>query len=45
MRVALSELDIEQLFVIYAGQHRFVLADRVEAVPAAQALMPGGLEL
>ena len=39
MRIALQDLDLARLYVVYPGQRRYALADRVEAVPLA-ALLP-----
>ena len=36
MRSALSDLKLDRLFVIHAGEHRFDLALNVHAVPATQ---------
>ena len=33
MRIALSDLRLDALYVVYAGKRRYKLADRVEAVP------------
>ena len=33
MRVALSDLELDVLYVVYAGSRRYRLAERVEAVP------------
>lgn len=40
MRIALQDLALERLYVVYPGQRRYALAERVEAVPLA-ALLPG----
>ena len=39
MRSALSDLALDALYVVYPGQRRYHLADRVQAVPLA-ALLP-----
>lgn len=39
MRIALHDLKLDALYVVYPGEHRFNLADGVEAVPL-WALMP-----
>lgn len=39
MRIALADLALDVLYVVYPGHLRFALADRVEAVPL-QALLP-----
>ncbi len=33
MRSALENLDLERLYLVHAGEHRFPLAERVEALP------------
>ena len=43
VRIALADLDLERVVVVHAGRDRFPLTDRVEAIPAAEALLPGGL--
>lgn len=35
MRSAVSDLGLDALYVVYPGQQRYPLADRVEAVPLA----------
>ncbi len=40
MRIALTDLALQRLYVVYPGTRRYALADRVEAVPLA-ALLPG----
>jgi len=41
MRIAMHDLKLDALYVMYPGAHRFSLADGVEAVPL-WSLMPGG---
>ena len=41
MRIAMRDLKLDALYVVYPGAHRFSLADGVEAVPL-WALMPEG---
>ena len=41
MRIAMHDLKLDALYVVYPGAHRFSLADGVEAVPL-WALLPGG---
>lgn len=41
MRIALQDLGLECLYVVYPGSRRYALADRVEVVPLA-ALWGGG---
>ena len=38
MHVALADLDLDHLFVVYAGPHRFPLTDRISAIGAADLL-------
>ena len=35
MRIALADLALDALYVVYPGNRRYVLADRIEAVPLA----------
>jgi hypothetical protein len=41
MRIALEDLDLERIAVLYPGTRRYTLADRVEAVPIATLATPG----
>ena len=36
MHHALTDLHLDRLFVIHAGDHRFAMHDRIEAVPWTQ---------
>ena len=36
MRIALADLKLDQLLVVYPGERRYPLGDRVEAVPLAE---------
>jgi uncharacterized protein len=45
IRTALTDLDLDHVAVVHAGTTRFPLADRVTAVPAAEALVEGLAEL
>jgi hypothetical protein len=38
MHVALEDLGLEHLWVVYPGGERFRLAERIEAVPLARIL-------
>jgi predicted AAA+ superfamily ATPase len=38
MRIALADLELDALYVVYPGGRRYALADRVEAVPLAGLL-------
>jgi hypothetical protein len=40
MRIAMHDLKLDALYVVYPGAHRFSLTGGVEAVPL-WALMPG----
>ena len=40
---AVEDLGLDRVVVVHAGEHRYPLADRVEAVPARQALMGDGI--
>jgi predicted AAA+ superfamily ATPase len=39
MRIALQDLKLDRLYVVYPGPHRYQLSERVEAVPL-WALLP-----
>jgi predicted AAA+ superfamily ATPase len=41
MRSALTDLGLDELVVVHAGQHRYRLGERILAVPAADALTGG----
>ncbi len=43
IRIALDELGLERVAVLYPGPTRYALAERVEAVPLAALRKPGGL--
>ena len=36
MRIAVADLELERLIILYPGPRRFPLTDRVEAVPLAE---------
>lgn len=38
MHIALADLELDHLFVVYAGPHRFALTDRITAIGAADLL-------
>jgi len=40
MRIALADLQLDALYVVYSGSRRYWLAERVEAVPLAALLGP-----
>lgn len=40
MRTAMHDLKLDALYVVYPGEHRFKLADRIEAVPLWAVLPP-----
>jgi predicted AAA+ superfamily ATPase len=39
MRVALADLKLDELRVVYPGEKRYALAEKVEAVPLAQLVV------
>ena len=39
MRIALHDLQLDRLYVVYPGDRRYALGDRLEVVPLA-ALLP-----
>lgn len=43
IRIALEDLGLDRVAVIYPGARRYAIADRVEAVPLASLAEPGGL--
>lgn len=43
MRIALADLGLERIAVIYPGAKRYSLGDRVEAVPLSALARPGSL--
>jgi predicted AAA+ superfamily ATPase len=43
IRIALEDLELDRVAVIYPGSRRYPLADRVEAVPLAALARPGAL--
>jgi predicted AAA+ superfamily ATPase len=40
MRIAMADLGLDALYVVYPGDRRYALAERVEAVPLAALLEP-----
>ena len=42
MRIAMADLQLDALYVVYPGLHRFKMADRIEAVPL-WAMLPSDL--
>lgn len=42
MRIAMADLQLDALYVVYPGLHRFQMADRIEAVPL-WAMLPSDL--
>ena len=42
MRIALDDLKLDALYVVYPGRHRYRLSDRVEVVPL-WALLPAAV--
>jgi hypothetical protein len=43
IRIALDDLGLERIAVVHPGEHRYPIAERVEAVPLAALAEPGGL--
>lgn len=43
VRIALADLGLERVAVVYPGTRRYTLADRVEAVPLQSLAAPGQL--
>lgn len=43
IRIALEDLGLERVAVVYPGDRRYTIADRVEAVPLSDLATPGGL--
>ena len=43
IRIAIDDLDLERVAIVYPGAKRFALADRVEAVPLDALAEPGRL--
>ena len=43
IRIALEDLGLERIAVIYPGPKRYAIADRVEAVPLTDLAQPGRL--
>jgi hypothetical protein len=41
MRIALEDLGLERLAVVYPGEKRYAMADRLEAVPLTTLARPG----
>jgi uncharacterized protein len=41
MRIALNDLHLDKLIVVYPGDHRYDLADRVEAIPLVKLVGKG----
>lgn len=44
MRTAIDDLKLDALYVVYPGDHRFKLADAVEAIPLWATLPSAGLK-
>ena len=42
MRIAMNDLKLDSLYVVYPGLHRYKLTDSIEAVPL-WAMLPGDL--
>ncbi len=41
MRTALNDLNLDRLVVVYPGERRYVLSDRVEVIPLAEMVAAG----
>jgi hypothetical protein len=41
IRSALTDLELDHVYVVHAGSHTFPLAERVTALPAATVLVEG----
>ena len=41
MRIALADLELDALYVVYPGARRYALGERVEAVPLAALVAAG----
>jgi hypothetical protein len=41
MRIAMSDLKLDALYVVYPGVRRYPIADRIEAVPLTHFSEPG----
>jgi uncharacterized protein len=42
MRIALNDLNLDRLVVVYPGERRYVLADRVEVIPLTEMVAADG---
>ena len=42
MRIALNDLKLDRLVVVYPGERRYALADRAEVIPLVQLVDAGG---
>lgn len=45
MRIAMADLNLDHLFVVHSGSMRFMLDDRITAMPASEIPWMGGEEL
>jgi len=43
IRIALEDLELQRVAVVYPGEQRYPIADRVEAVPLSDLATPGCL--
>ena len=43
IRIALEDLELQRVAVVYPGDRRYAIADRVEAVPLSDLVTPGRL--
>ena len=42
MRIALNDLNLDRLVVVYPGERRYALADRAEVVPLTEVVAADG---
>jgi hypothetical protein len=41
MRIALDDLKLDRIVVVYPGERRYVLTDRVDVIPLIELADPG----
>jgi uncharacterized protein len=42
MRIALDDLKLDRIVVVYPGERRYVLTDRVDVIPLVELAYSGG---
>jgi len=42
IHIALNDLKLDRLVVVYPGERRYALADRVEVIPLVELVAAGG---